>query len=85
MPLIIPGECIKPMSILSDDKVREQFGLEQSPYIFANSGKKNYEIVYLIQPLQWDMFSVPFPPPPNWEDERYIPDFIKWYLTDTRF
>ena len=39
VPLIIPNECVKPMSTLVDDKVREQFCVAQSPYIFANSCK----------------------------------------------
>ena len=54
MPLIIPDECIKPMSILADDKVREQFGVKQSPYIFANTGKKKHEIFYFIGLLTLD-------------------------------
>ena len=52
VPLIIQGECVKPMSILADDKVREQFNVKLSPYIFANSGKKKCVILYLIQTLQ---------------------------------
>jgi hypothetical protein len=49
VPILIPPDCVSPLEILTDPKVRYSAGVKDTnPYVFANTGK---DILYVVSLL----------------------------------